>query len=101
MFATVWEYEVRPGVESAFEALYGSQGAWVALFREQPGYLGTELMRGHRPGHYLTIDRWRSEQDYTAFQQRHDPRYAGIDALGDELTLSERHIGTFTVADDS
>ena len=72
---------------------------WVALFREQPGYLGTELLRGQRPGHYVTLDRWRSAQDYTAFQQSRHPRYAELDAQGDALTPSERHLGLFDVPD--
>jgi heme-degrading monooxygenase HmoA len=99
MFVTVWEYEVRAGMEAEFERLYGDQGAWMKLFREQPGYLGTELMRGERRGHYLTLDRWRDAQDYTAFQSLRHPRYAQIDVLGDALTQSERHVGTFVAPD--
>lgn len=99
MFVTVWEYEVRPGAEAAFEALYGPDGAWVALFREHPGYLRTELLLGDRRGHYLTFDRWRSAQDYTVFRGHLPPRYAELDAQGDALTLAERHIGQFTVSD--
>jgi heme-degrading monooxygenase HmoA len=99
MFVTVWEYEVQPGQEAAFEALYGQDGAWVALFREQPGYLGTELLRGERLGHYLTLDRWRSAGDYTDFQRAQQPRYAQIDALGDALTSSERHVGSYLAPD--
>ena len=99
MFVTVWEYEVRLGMEAAFEQLYGEHGAWVRLFREQPGYLRTDLLRGERHGHYLTVDHWRDARDYTAFQQHQHSRYAQIDAQGDALTLSERHIGTFIVPD--
>ena len=96
MWVVIWEYTVRPGSESAFEALHGPQGAWVALFREYPGYLDTELMRNLGTGAYLTVDRWRSEADYHAFQQVAAPRYAEIDALGDALTFDERRIGGYT-----
>lgn len=99
MFVTVWEYEVRAGAETAFEALYGADGAWVALFREQPGYLRTELLRGG-DGRYLTLDRWRAAQDYTDFRAHLPPRYAELDAQGDALTLAERHLGAFSTADD-
>ncbi|MBU8976853.1 antibiotic biosynthesis monooxygenase family protein [Lysobacter sp. FW306-1B-D06B] len=97
MHVIVWEYEVRPGSEAAFEAMYGADGDWVALFRTFPGYLGTELLRGD--GRYLTLDRWRSEQDYTAFRAHLPSRYAELDARGDALTLTERPLGTFH-ADD-
>jgi heme-degrading monooxygenase HmoA len=97
MFVVIWEYAVRPGSESAFEALYGPQGAWIALFREYSGYLDTELLRSQEAGAYLTIDRWSSEAHYDAFQRAAAPRYAEIDALGDTLTLDECRIGRYTV----
>ncbi|HEY5972566.1 MAG TPA: antibiotic biosynthesis monooxygenase family protein [Pseudoxanthomonas sp.] len=96
MFTVIWEYEIRPGSEAAFEALYGMKGEWVALFREYRGYLGTELLRDERPHHYLTLDRWESEADYAAFLEAAKPRYAEIDTQGDALTLDERRIGRYT-----
>ncbi|MBC7989653.1 MAG: antibiotic biosynthesis monooxygenase [Luteimonas sp.] len=100
MNIVAWEYEVRAGAEAAFEALYGADGAWVALFRTHPGYIGTELLRDalevaagrHR---YLTIDRWRSAADYDAFLASDRTRYAEIDARGDALTASERRVGRY------
>jgi heme-degrading monooxygenase HmoA len=100
VFVVVWEYEVRPGAEAAFEAMYGAHGPWVALFREFNGYVGTELLRSDSGGRYLTLDRWRSAQDYTAFRANLPPRYAELDARGDALTLHERSLGQFT-ADDA
>ncbi|MDI9237526.1 antibiotic biosynthesis monooxygenase family protein [Lysobacter sp. LF1] len=99
MFVTVWEYEVRPGAEAAFEALYGASGPWARLFAEYPGYLRTELLRDARTGRYLTLDHWRSAQDYTAFHGQLPPRYSELDAQGDALTLAERHVGEFDVTD--
>ena len=92
----IWEYEVNAGAEAAFEALYGTEGAWVALFREYDGYVGTELLR-REDGRYLTIDRWRSEAAYDAFLTAAKPRYAQIDALGDALTSAEQRIGRFQI----
>jgi len=98
MNIVVWEYEVRAGAEAAFEALYGADGAWVALFRTRPGYIGTELLRdalAAEPPRYLTIDRWRSAADYDAFLASDRARYAEIDAQGDALTASERRVGRY------
>lgn len=95
MFAAIWEYTVIPGRERAFEALYGADGAWVALFAEQAGYRSTELLRGETPGRYLTIDRWDSAADYDAFVASAKSRYAEIDAQGDRLTQGERCIGRY------
>lgn len=98
MFAAIWEYTVRPEAADAFEALYGPGGEWVALFREHPGYRGTELLRSEIPDRYLTIDRWDSQAAYDAFLAAEKPRYAALDALGDALTLEERRIGRYTAA---
>ena len=98
MFVVIWEYAVRAESKSDFEALYGPLGAWVALFSEYPGYLYTELMRSHETGVYLTVDRWRSEADYDAFQRAAASRYGEIDALGDALTTEERRVGRYALS---
>lgn len=95
MFVILWEYEVHPGSERAFETLYGHDGAWVGLFRAHAGYLDTELLRDDSARRYLTIDRWVSKADYDGFLDASQSQYAQIDALGDALTLTERRIGRY------
>ncbi|MEZ0472240.1 antibiotic biosynthesis monooxygenase family protein [Luteimonas salinilitoris] len=95
MFVVIWEYEIRADATDAFESMYGADGAWVALFRQAPGYLGTELLRDRRPRRYLSLDRWATEADYDAFLAATGARYAELDALGDALTLAERRIGRY------
>lgn len=97
MFVIAWEYRVREGAEHAFESLYGADGAWAALFRQYPAYLGTELLRDQPSGRYLTIDRWASEAGYAAFLAAAAEPYARIDAQGDALTEDERCIGRYRV----
>ena len=99
MFVVIWEFQVRAGCEGGFAALYGGEGAWVALFRESADYLGTELLRDSaRPGRFVTVDRWASGAAYEAFLAAAKPRYAQIDAQGDGLTSSERCLGRFELA---
>ena len=102
MFVVIWEYEVRAGCEAAFTALYGNDGEWVALFREYPGFLGTELLREARDAgsalRFATIDRWTSQDAYDAFLTAAQSRYAHIDGRGDALTLAERCLGTYTTS---
>ena len=95
MFVVIWEYEVRPGSEAAFEALYGADGAWVGLFGGYAGYVDTQLLCSEVPLRYLTIDRWASAQTYADFLDAAQGRYAQVDRLGDSLTLAERCIGLF------
>lgn len=95
MFNVIWEYEIRPGAEHEFEALYGTDGAWVKLFATHDGYLGSELLRNERSHHYVTIDRWRSAADYDLFLTFDRTRYAEIDAEGDAITVHERRVGRY------
>ena len=96
MFVVIWEYEVHVGSEAEFAALYGDAGAWVALFREFDGYIGTELLQdGTHAGRFVTLDRWSSQASYDAFLDAARSRYGEIDALGDALTSAERCVGRF------
>lgn len=96
MHVAIWEFTVREGAETAFEQLYGPEGAWVALFRGAEGYVGTELLRAaDAPRRYVTIDRWISADAYAAFRQRHAAAYRELDAAGEALTESERLVGEF------
>jgi hypothetical protein len=45
MFVILWEFEVKPGCEQSFESAYGPEGAWTQLFRRDPGYLKTLLLK--------------------------------------------------------
>jgi heme-degrading monooxygenase HmoA len=98
MFVVVWQFEIAEEKIAAFEAAYGSDGAWAQLFRNSPNYLGTELLRdAFDPFSYLTIDRWASEDDFRAFRKDHDPEYEALDRSCDSLTSREARIGAYTV----
>ena len=95
-FATIWRYEVDPERVESFERAYGSSGAWATLFTRGTGYLGTELLlEVGRKGHYLTIDRWSSREDYDRFLSEHRDAYEALDMANDDLTRREVHIGSF------
>jgi quinol monooxygenase YgiN len=98
MHVVVWEFTVRSEHIAAFEAAYGPAGAWVALFRRAPAWLGTELLAGGS-GRYLTLDRWRDRAAYDAFRQSAAADYAALDAACEALTAAEREIGAFDTVD--
>jgi len=92
--ASVFEYEVNPAAAEAFEAVYGSDGEWARYFAGANGYLGTEMLRA-ADGHYLVIDRWRSEADYDAFLAAHADEYGARNQAATRLWLRERVVGRF------
>jgi len=76
MFVILWEFEVKPGCEQSFESAYGPEGAWTQLFRRDPGYLKTLLLKdpsGTRM--YLTLDFWHSESAFQSFQSANCEAY--------------------------
>jgi heme-degrading monooxygenase HmoA len=98
MFVVVWQFEIAEDKIAAFEAAYGTEGAWAMLFRTSPDYMGTELLRDmYVPGSYLTIDRWASEEAFRAFRKEHDADYETLDRASDSLTSRETRIGAYTV----
>lgn len=100
MFFVVWEFQVKPEHVAAFERHYAGNGTWAQLFREDPSYKETMLLRDPKAvGRYLTADLWTSESAYQAFQQRSRERYRELDAAFEAYTSSERLIGYFEVVE--
>ena len=96
MHVVLWSYRVAAGREAEFQALYAADGDWSRLFEASPAYLGTQLLRdAAEPSRFVTIDRWRTREDYAAFLESARPAYAALDARGDALTVEEMRIGAF------
>ena len=95
----VWQYDVRPGSEPAFEDAYGAAGSWARLFATSDGYLGTELFRSlDVPGRYLTTDRFLGRDAWHRFVAEHRPAYEQLDAQCADLTVAEQELAA--VEDD-
>ncbi|HET8948259.1 MAG TPA: NUDIX domain-containing protein [Candidatus Polarisedimenticolia bacterium] len=92
----VWEFAPAAGREAEFERAYGPEGDWARLFRRDPAYLGTELLRG-AAGRYLTLDRWLSRAAFEAFKKREAAEYAALDRRMEALTSHEAALGSFDV----
>jgi len=93
LFVTLWQFEVKPGSEELFERVYGSEGDWVQLFRRDPSYRGTRLLREvARERVYVTIDEWESRERYDQFRKKCAAAYAEMDRKCEGLTESEKHL---------
>jgi len=91
MFLALWEYEVKPGCEQRFEKVYGPDGDWAQLFRNNSHYYETRLVRdGFRCEVYMTLDFWETRAAFEEFVLAHQIEYQAIDAIGDELTMKKR-----------
>jgi len=96
MFLILWEFEVKPGDELAFETAYGQDGPWVQLFRRDPHFRQTKLLKDpSRSRAYFTLDFWDSEHDYHRFKQTNQVAYGSINKTTEPLTIGERNLGCF------
>jgi heme-degrading monooxygenase HmoA len=96
-YCYLWEFQVRAERQSEFERHYGPAGAWVALFRQAPGYIETLLLRDRSQGlRYVTIDRWESIESYRLFRARFARQYEELDRLCEGLTTHEAPLGEFS-----
>jgi len=96
LFVTLWEFEVKRGSEEIFERLYGPEGAWARLFRRDPRYRGTRLLRDTaRRAAYVTLDYWDSREAHEEFKRVHAEDYQALDRKCEALTASETRIGAF------
>ena len=98
MYVILWEFIVRPEKTGAFVAAYKSDGAWAELFARADGYIGTELLRAadsNQGATFVTVDRWKTAEDFARFQERFGAEYQRLDAELEGFTVSERKLGTF------
>ncbi len=100
MFLILWEFDVKPGEERAFEKAYGPLGPWVRLFERDAHFRQTQLLKDpSRSGIYFTLDFWDSEDDYKRFKHSNQSEYESIDRRTEGLTIRERNLGCFLQLD--
>jgi heme-degrading monooxygenase HmoA len=96
-YCYLWEFHVRPERQAEFERRYGPDGEWVALFRQAPGYIGTQLLRDRSESlRYVTIDRWESFEAYRTFRSQFSRQYEELDRMCEGLTTHEAPAGEFS-----
>jgi heme-degrading monooxygenase HmoA len=97
MFLALWEFHVKPGCEERFERVYGPGGDRSRLFRSDPHYRATRLLRDPaRPNCCTTLDFWDSRAAYESFKELLHAAYLALDKISDEFTRQERHLGSFS-----
>ena len=92
----VWEFRVAASKEAEFIEKYGPEGIWARFFREGQGYIGTELVQDVAdPGRFLTLDYWRSEENFKRFREQNLAEYERLDEQFEGLTKTETRLGAF------
>ena len=95
-FSTIWQYKVRQEYISEFQRVYASDGDWLKLFRKASGFISTNLHQDfEHPDQFITVDNWRSKEDYESFKKQFDEEYHELDEKCEKFTKSEKHLGEF------
>ena len=91
MFVAIWRFTTTDADE--FERHYGTYGTWAELFRRDPAYVRTDLLKDDAS--YITLDWWASREAYDAFREQYAGDYAALDRVCEALTLDEEKRGEF------
>ena len=90
----VWKFRPPAGREAEFERAYAGDGGWAKLFGRARGFLGTSLLRSaDGDGWWLTIDRWRDDAAFHAFQRDLGDAYRTLDAQLEGVAGEEEFVG--------
>jgi len=95
-YLRIWKFRPPTGREEEFAAAYSPDGDWARLFSIADGFIETQLLRPAQPGGWwMTVDRWRSEQAFEAFEAERGDDYRRLDAELEGCAGEEVFVGAF------
>jgi heme-degrading monooxygenase HmoA len=96
MFVVLWEFDVKQEYEQQFTVAYSASGSWAGLFGTSGGHVETRLLKNVAvPLRYITMDVWRSREEYDGFLAAHREEYRLLDEQSAAYTTRERHLSSF------
>ena len=96
MIYILWQFKPKPAKREEFESVYSANGDWARLFRRDPAYRETRLLRDVRHEDvFLCIDVWSDLKSYENFKTTHRADYDQLDLQCEALTEEEIAIGIF------
>jgi heme-degrading monooxygenase HmoA len=100
MIAIVWQFDVKPGSETAFERFYGADGEWSAANRRSRSYLGTSFLRDqNRAARYMVVEYWSEMLVYEQHKSYRGNETAALTARRDEMVAAVEPLGVYTALD--
>jgi len=98
--AVVWQFEIRPGNEEAFERFYGADGEWTKLSRRSRSFLGSSFLRDIAvEGRYLLVEYWGEMVVYEKHVADFGGELQALDAQRERFVERMETIGVFTALD--
>ena len=95
-YVVLWRYRAAAGKEAKLVPFFSAGGPWAQLHGASKDWLGIELLADdERPGEFVSIERWKSEEAASAFAGEHEADLDRLDRQIEKLTASEQRIGAF------
>lgn len=96
MVCYIWEYNVLEDQVDAFKKAYKTNGDWCQLFIKSDAYIQSEFYSDkNNPCRFVTIDIWKSSEDFAAFKKAHKKDYEALDFRCEDLCDIEVFVGEF------
>lgn len=100
MIAVVWQFQVRPGQQKAFEKFFGADGKWTSLGRRSRSFLGSSFLRDQADdARYLLIEYWSETLVYEQHRKSSDADRRNLEKERDANCESIVPLGIFTGLD--
>ena len=100
MIAVVWQFNVVPGREAAFEEFYGADGEWTALNRHNRSYLGSAFLRDQsQSSRYLLVEYWSEMLVYEQHRAYRSDALDSLEARRAALVDAVEPLGVFSALD--
>ena len=98
MIAVVWQFQVKPGQQDAFEKFYGADGEWTALGRRSRSFLGSSFLRDQASDtSYLLVEYWSEMVVYERHRKSTDIHH--LEERRDDLCEAILPMGVFSALD--
>jgi quinol monooxygenase YgiN len=100
VIAVLWQFQVKPGQQDAFEKFYGADGEWSDIGRRSRSFLGSSFLRDQaHDTHYLLIEYWSEMVVYEKHRSSVDSDLKVLEQRRDELCESILPLGIFSALD--
>ena len=100
MIALVWQFEVKAGMNEAFEAFYGADGPWTSLSRRSRSFLGSSFLRDLAVSNrYLVIEYWSEMVVYERHHADFEDEIGQMERRRAALVDASQPLGLFNALD--
>jgi hypothetical protein len=100
VIAVVWQFDVKPGQQKAFEKFLGADGEWTTLGRRSRSFLGSSFLRDQaHDRRYLVIEYWSEMVVYERHRTSFGADMRRLEKQRDTLCESMVPLGVFTALD--